>query len=62
MTAWRRFYPVFFTVIKNMVEEVKLFTPPSYNWSFLTNRFNYRNFRVLKNSLPLMDTEDPLTF
>jgi hypothetical protein len=30
MTAWSLFYPVFFTVIRNMAEGAKLFSPPSY--------------------------------
>jgi hypothetical protein len=30
VTAWNRFYPAFFSLIKNKIEEAKIFSPSSY--------------------------------
>jgi len=30
VAAWNRFYPAFFSLIKNKIEEAKLFSPSSY--------------------------------
>jgi hypothetical protein len=40
VTAWNRFYPVVLTLMKNMAEEAKLFSPPSY--------FNYTAQSLVK--------------
>ena len=37
VTVWNWFYPVFIAVIKNMAEEVKLFSLSSYFTLLLTN-------------------------